>query len=91
MTVQIANPLPECSLCAVPTKRDVHELNGGLCTACMVESTLRMVPVRSADADDLDDLRRRREDRQEQLDLTAYVDRWLPPVPGKPGEGPADV
>lgn len=30
----IALPLPECLLCARPTRRDVHTANGGLCSDC---------------------------------------------------------
>lgn len=29
-----AAPLPECAMCEAPTRRDAHERNGGLCSAC---------------------------------------------------------
>lgn len=32
--VLVSEPLPECHLCEAPTRRDVHEAHGGLCTAC---------------------------------------------------------
>jgi hypothetical protein len=86
--VRVADPLPECALCATPTKRDAHDRNGGLCSPCAtgVADTVRMLPVRGGVVD-LDSERDRRR-RLEHLagdhdDATAYVERWLPPVPGQ--------
>jgi len=87
-TIRVAAPLPECEMpgCEQPVRRQVWEANGHLCTACSrgIADTVRMVPVRGADVVDLDELRRRRLDRHEQLELTTFVERWLPPVPGQP-------
>jgi hypothetical protein len=68
MTIRIADPLPECLLCEVPTARATHEANGGLCSSCSdgIDATVRMLPVRLAPPAD---------------DRTAYVERYRPPVP----------
>jgi hypothetical protein len=29
-------PLPECSICGTPTRRQAHTANGGLCSPCRV-------------------------------------------------------
>lgn len=81
----IAEPLPECSLCEQPTRREAWEENGQLCTGCSsgIADTVRMLPVRGATVTDIADQRRRRVDRQEQLDETVFVERFLPPVPGQ--------
>lgn len=35
MTVQKAQPLPECTgPCGLPVRRDVAEANGGMCSSC---------------------------------------------------------
>ena len=34
MTAKLSEPLPECLGCEIPTRRDVHARNHGLCTAC---------------------------------------------------------
>lgn len=85
MTARTAEPLPECELCEKPTLRSAWEENGRLCTACSrgIADTVRMVPVLGADVVSLEDLRRRRFDRQAALDETVYVERYIPPVPGQ--------
>lgn len=72
MTVRIAQPLPECRLCEAPTKRDVWEANGELCTPCAdaIADTVRMLPVRTGPPMD---------------DRTAFVEGYRPPVPGPEG------
>jgi hypothetical protein len=42
-----AAPLPECSLCEAPTRRDVHDRNKGLCSLCAGEATVRIEPLRN--------------------------------------------
>lgn len=81
----VALPLPECELCQQPTHRQTWEENGHLCTRCSsgIAATVRMVPIRGATVTDLGELRRRRLDREEQLDQTAFVERYRPPVPGQ--------
>jgi hypothetical protein len=64
--IGIAAPLPECLLCETPTRRDVHDRNGGLCSQCNNDTTVRIEPLRNVNDD-----------------RTAYVERWLPPVPGQ--------
>ena len=85
MTIQQSPPLPECELCEQPTHRQTWEENGHLCTRCSsgIADTVRMIPVRSASVVDIGELRRRRLDRQETLDQTTFVERYLPPVPGQ--------
>lgn len=34
MSALTARPLPECSLCEAPTRREAYDRNGGLCSAC---------------------------------------------------------
>jgi hypothetical protein len=90
VNIRIADPLPECQLCGAPTRRAVHERNAGLCSTCTdgIADTVRMLPVRDTPADagrhaaevlDLDAER----DRRRPDDDTAYVERYLPPVPGQ--------
>lgn len=81
--MKIAQPLPECRLCEVPTRRDSFERNGGLCTDCAhgIAETVRMLPVR--DVDHLEQQRALAAERAEDDALTVQVDRWLPPVPGE--------
>lgn len=69
---RVAEPLPECRLCERPTLRAVWEANGELCTDCAdtIADTVRMLPVRTPPPD---------------LDVTAYVERFRPPVPGPQG------
>jgi hypothetical protein len=96
VTIRQAAPLPECSLCETPTARDVHERNGGLCTRCNqgIADTVRMVPVRGVV--DLERERARRRASQaltpsdDDDDVTAYVERYVPPVPGQLVIGPED-
>jgi hypothetical protein len=87
VTARTAEPLPECELCATPTRRDVHERNKGLCTGCTagVADTVRMLPVRGViDLGTERDRRRRLEHLAGDLDdATAYVERYRPPVPGQ--------
>jgi hypothetical protein len=64
---RVSAPLPECRLCERPTRRAVYAANRGLCSECAdVAETVRMLPVQLPPAPD---------------DLTAYVERYLPPVP----------
>ena len=69
MTPKVAEPLPECSLCETPTRREVHEANGGLCTSCAtgLADTVRMLPVAIPPAND----------------DTGFVEGYRPPVPPK--------
>jgi hypothetical protein len=69
---RVAAPLPECRLCEEPTKRDVWEANGELCSECLaiITDTVRMLPIRSGPPMD---------------DRTTYVEGWRPPVPGATG------
>lgn len=69
MIRKVAEPLPECPVCERPVRRVVAERTGGLCSECAdgVPETVRMLPVRLPPAPD---------------DLTAYVERYRPPVPG---------
>ena len=64
---RVADPLPECDLCEVPTARAVHDKNGGLYSPCAtgIADTVRMLPVGLPPAND----------------DTAYVERYRPPVP----------
>lgn len=32
--LQVADPLPECRVCEEPTRRQVWEATGGLCSSC---------------------------------------------------------
>jgi hypothetical protein len=32
--LHIAHPLPECQMCDQPTRRDVYNATGGLCSDC---------------------------------------------------------
>jgi hypothetical protein len=32
--LHLAPTLPECEMCTRPTKREVYNANGGLCTSC---------------------------------------------------------
>jgi hypothetical protein len=86
---RIARPLPECSLCEAPVKRDVHEANGGLCNGCTsgIADTVRMLPA-GRGLVDIDKLRRQRllERRPDLVDedcQTVFVERFIPPVPGE--------
>lgn len=85
--MKIAEPLPECSLCEAPTARAAHDANGGLCTPCRtgIADTVRMLPVRGVVDLDSERTRRRRLEHlaDDQDDATAYVERYLPPVPGQ--------
>jgi hypothetical protein len=83
VTIRQALPLPECRLCEQPTRRDVYDRNGELCTRCAdgITDTVRMLPVR--DVDTVADLQAARARRQEENEQTAYVERYLPPVPGQ--------
>lgn len=86
MTVRLAEPLPECSLCETPTARDAHERNGGLCTACVagIADTVRMVPVGGVVDLERERARRRASAALDQADdHTVYVERYVPPVPGQ--------
>lgn len=47
MSLQQAAPLPECLLCERPTRRDVAERTGGLCSTCAGEATVRIEPLRN--------------------------------------------
>lgn len=69
---RVAAPLPECRLCERPTLRATWEANGELCTECAdtITDTVRMIPVRTAPP---------------APDVTAYVERYLPPVPAPEG------
>jgi hypothetical protein len=81
--MKIAQPLPECRLCEVPTRRDSFDRNGGLCTDCAhgIAATVRMLPVR--DTEDLERQQRMAAARHDEDALTVQVERWLPPVPGE--------
>lgn len=83
MTIRIARPLPECELCERPARRKVLKANAGLCNSCArgIADTVRMLPVPGPVAD-LADYRRRLAERA-QDDDTAYVERYVPPVPGQ--------
>jgi hypothetical protein len=87
VTIRTADPLPECSLCGQPTKRTTHERYGGLCSACSrgIADTVRMVPVRGVIDLDRERARRRASEAltRDDDDLTAYVERYVPPVPGQ--------
>lgn len=44
----VSEPLPECRLCEMPTRRAVHDALGGLCTACDagVRRAAELLPAR---------------------------------------------
>lgn len=73
MSVKISRPLPECRMCATPTKRATWLEHGGLCSNCLevLASTVRL--TRLPPAPDQLTL---------EADVTAYVERYTPPVPG---------
>lgn len=89
MTARVAEPLPECALCETPTKREVWETNGQLCTRCSqgIADTVRMLPAGGG----VVDLERERARRRASAalhpaavdDHTVYVERYVPPVPGQ--------
>lgn len=90
MTARIAEPLPECDLCEAPTKREVWEENGRLCTRCSkgIADTVRMLPAGGGVVDlERERARRRASDalaRSDALDdHTVFVERYVPPVPGQ--------
>jgi len=87
VTIRVSEPLPECQLCDTPTLRAAWEANGHLCTACAdgIADTVRMVPVRGVVDLGTERSRRRRLEHlaADQDDATAYVERYLPPVPGQ--------
>ena len=87
MTARTAEPLPECELCEQPTHRATWEDNGRLCTQCSrgIADTVRMLPVRGVvDLADERTRRRRLQHLADDLDdATAYVERYIPPVPGQ--------
>lgn len=82
-----AQPLPECSLCELPVRRDVHERNKGLCEGCTdgIAQTVRMLPA-GRGLVDIDKLRRqrlleRRPDLDDEECQTVFVEAYRPPVP----------
>jgi hypothetical protein len=87
--VKIAEPLPECELCGTPTKREAWETNGRVCTPCGqgLAATVRMLPA-GGGVVDLDRERARRRASEaltvpDANDLTVFVERYTPPVPGQ--------
>lgn len=90
MTIKQASPLPECEMCGTPTVRDKHTENGGLCSKCLrgIADTVRMLPVGGG----VVDLSRERARRRllAPPDVTVFVERYTPPVPGQLTIDPED-
>jgi hypothetical protein len=94
VTIKQSEPLPECQLCDAPTQREAFERNGGLCSPCTrgIADTVRMVPVRGVVDLERERARRRASEALNLApgyaadDLTAYVERYVPPVPPVPGQ-----
>jgi recombinational DNA repair protein (RecF pathway) len=70
VTIQRSQPLPECTSCGRPTKRDVHARSGGLCTRCRALRPAWVPTPQEADFIEWQELTAQR-GRQERDELAA--------------------